>query len=78
MRSLCNLNGVGMNKMVINHLGKLFVTNDAATIMKELEVAHPAAKLIVMASQQQEHEAGGRNSDWHRPTSQTSSVLTVT
>jgi len=27
-----------MNKMVINHLEKLFVTNDAATILKELEV----------------------------------------
>ena len=27
-----------MNKMVINHLGKLFVTNDAATIIRELEV----------------------------------------
>lgn len=30
--------GPGMNKMVINHLEKLFVTNDAATILKELEV----------------------------------------
>jgi T-complex protein 1 subunit theta len=29
----------GMNKMVINHLEKLFVTNDAATIIKELEVS---------------------------------------
>lgn len=28
----------GMNKMVINHLEKLFVTKDAATIVKELEV----------------------------------------
>ena len=28
----------GMNKMVINHLEKLFVTNDAATVIKELEV----------------------------------------
>ena len=27
-----------MNKMVINHLEKLFVTNDAATVIKELEV----------------------------------------
>lgn len=31
---------VGMNKMVINHLEKLFVTNDAATILRELEVGH--------------------------------------
>ena len=28
----------GMNKMVINHIEKLFVTNDAATVIKELEV----------------------------------------
>ena len=40
----------GMKKMVINHLDKIFVTSDAATVMKELEVAHPAAKMIVMAS----------------------------
>jgi len=43
----------GMNKMVINHLEKLFVTNDAATIVGELEVQHPAAKLLVMASNMQ-------------------------
>lgn len=48
----------GQNKIVINHVGRLFVTNDAATILKELEVAHPAAKILVMASQQQEQEAG--------------------
>ena len=29
---------LGQNKMVINHLEKLFVTNDAATIIRELEV----------------------------------------
>ncbi|KAH6562327.1 hypothetical protein BASA50_003107 [Batrachochytrium salamandrivorans] len=48
----------GRNKMVINHLEKLFVTSDAATIMKELEVVHPAARLLVLASQQQEAEMG--------------------
>jgi len=48
----------GRNKMVINHLEKLFVTNDAATIIKELEVEHPAAKLMVLASQMQEQEMG--------------------
>merc|ERR1719324_1503102 len=48
----------GMNKMVINHLEKLFVTNDSATIMKELEVQHPAAKLLVMASKMQEQDVG--------------------
>ena len=44
--------------MVINHLEKLFVTNDAATILRELEVQHPAAKMIVMASHVQEQEVG--------------------
>mgnify|MGYP001062780544 FL=1 len=47
-----------MNKMVINSHQKLFVTNDAATIIKELDVVHPAAKMIVMASKQQEQEVG--------------------
>ncbi|GAA5803258.1 T-complex protein 1 theta subunit [Helicostylum pulchrum] len=48
----------GRNKMIINHLEKLFVTNDAATIIRELDIVHPAAKLLVMASQQQESEMG--------------------
>ncbi|CAG5131274.1 unnamed protein product [Candidula unifasciata] len=48
----------GQNKMVINHLEKLFVTNDAATILRELDVEHPAAKILVMATQQQELECG--------------------
>lgn len=48
----------GMNKMIINHIEKLFVTNDAATIINELEVEHPAAKLLVYASKMQESEVG--------------------
>merc|ERR1719449_202822 len=44
--------------MVINHLEKLFVTNDAATIIRELEVEHPAAKLLILGSQMQENEIG--------------------
>lgn len=48
----------GMNKMVVNHLGRMFVTSDAATITRELDVVHPAAKLVVMASQTQEREVG--------------------
>lgn len=48
----------GRNKLIINHLGRLFVTSDAATIIREVEVVHPAAKLLVMASQAQESEMG--------------------
>ena len=48
----------GMHKMVINHLEKLFVTSDSATISRELEVFHPAAKMVVLAQQQQETETG--------------------
>ena len=47
-----------MNKMVINHLDKLFVTSDAATIIRETDVHHPAAKMIAMAAKMQENEAG--------------------
>ena len=47
---------IGRNKLVINHLGRLFVTSDAATIIREIEVVHPAAKLVVMASKAQEEE----------------------
>jgi T-complex protein 1 subunit theta len=52
----CHL--AGRNKLIINHLGKLFVTSDAATIIREIEVVHPAAKLLVMASESQESEMG--------------------
>lgn len=47
-----------MNKMVINHLDRLFVTSDAATIIKESDINHPAAKMIAMAAKMQESECG--------------------
>lgn len=53
-----SLGPYGRNKIVVNHLQKMILTNDAATILRELEVVHPAAKLMVMASQQQEAEIG--------------------
>lgn len=56
MRSAYGPNG--MNKMIINHIEKQFVTSDAGTIMRELDVEHPAAKLMIMASQMQESEVG--------------------
>lgn len=48
----------GMNKLVVNHLEKIIVSSDCATIMKELEVQHPAAKMLVLASEMQESEYG--------------------
>ena len=48
----------GMNKLVVNHLEKIIVTSDCATIVKELEVQHPAAKMLVMAAEMQESEFG--------------------
>jgi T-complex protein 1 subunit theta len=47
-----------MNKMIINHIEKQFVTSDAGTIMRELDIEHPAAKLMIMASQMQDSEVG--------------------
>ncbi|BBG99325.1 hypothetical protein Prudu_008977, partial [Prunus dulcis] len=49
---------LSMNKMVINHLDKPFVTNDVATIVNELEVQHLAAKLLVLAGRAQQEEIG--------------------
>jgi len=48
----------GMNKLVINHLDKILVTSDAATILTEMEVMHPAAKMLVMGASMQEKEIG--------------------
>ena len=48
----------GMNKLVINHLEKIIVSSDCATILKELEIQHPAAKLLELASESQEQEFG--------------------
>jgi len=49
---------MGMRKLVINHIEKKFVTKDAATVLKNLEIEHPAAKLMLLACEQQENEAG--------------------
>lgn len=48
----------GMKKMVINHLDRLFVTSDAATIIKESDVNHPAARMVAQAIKMQENECG--------------------
>jgi T-complex protein 1 subunit theta len=48
----------GMNKLIVNHLGKHFVTSDTNTIVHEMEVMHPAAKMVVMGVTSQGAECG--------------------
>ncbi|KAJ7715356.1 putative T-complex protein theta subunit, partial [Mycena maculata] len=36
-----------VDRNIINHLGKLFVTWDAAMIIREIETVHPSAKLLI-------------------------------
>jgi len=48
----------GMDKMLVNSFGDVTITNDGATIMKELDVAHPAAKMLVEVAKTQDNEVG--------------------
>lgn len=55
---LTSMGPTGRNKIVVNKHDRTFITNDAATILSELEVVHPAVKILVMALKQQEFEVG--------------------
>ena len=48
----------GMNKFIVNHLGKLYLTKDSGVMCRELDVNHPAVRLVVNASKIQEEECG--------------------
>ncbi|MBC7120080.1 MAG: TCP-1/cpn60 chaperonin family protein [Candidatus Methanosuratus sp.] len=48
----------GMDKMLVDTLGDVTVTNDGATILGEIEVQHPAAKMMVEISKTQDDEVG--------------------
>ena len=48
----------GRCKLVVNHLGKLIVTSDCASMVKEIAIEHPAAQLLAAACQKQEEECG--------------------
>jgi len=48
----------GMDKMLVDSAGEIIVTNDGVTILKEMEIDHPAAKMIVEVAKTQEVEAG--------------------
>ena len=45
-------------RLVINHLGKTLVSSDCATIVRELEVVHPAAQMVALAAAAQDTEVG--------------------
>jgi T-complex protein 1 subunit theta len=53
-----SLGPTGLNKIIVNHLNKVYITSDAGTILTELEVQHPAAKLLVHAVKAQQQEVG--------------------
>jgi thermosome len=48
----------GMDKMLVDSLGDVTITNDGATILKEIEVQHPAAKAMVEISKATDNEVG--------------------
>jgi thermosome len=48
----------GMDKMLVDSLGDVTITNDGATILKEIDVEHPAAKMMVEISKATDNEVG--------------------
>jgi len=48
----------GMDKMLVTSFGDVAITNDGATIMNELDVQHPAAKMLVEVAKAQDNEVG--------------------
>ena len=48
----------GMDKMLVDSMGDIVITNDGATILKELDIEHPAAKMVVEVAKTQDNECG--------------------
>ncbi|MBI4162276.1 MAG: TCP-1/cpn60 chaperonin family protein [Candidatus Aenigmarchaeota archaeon] len=48
----------GMDKMLVDSIGDVTITNDGATILNEMEIEHPAAKMMVEVAKTQEDEVG--------------------
>lgn len=48
----------GMDKMLVDSMGDVIVTNDGVTILREMQIEHPAAKMIVEVAKTQEEEVG--------------------
>jgi thermosome len=47
-----------MDKMLVDSMGDIVITNDGATILKELDIEHPAAKMVVEVAKTQDNECG--------------------
>jgi thermosome len=48
----------GMDKMIVDSLGDVTITNDGVTILQEMQIEHPAAKMLVEVAKTQENEVG--------------------
>ncbi len=48
----------GMDKMLVDGMGDVVITNDGVTILKEVDVEHPAAKMVVEVAKTQDEECG--------------------
>ena len=48
----------GMDKMLVDSMGDVVITNDGVTILKEMDIEHPAAKMIVEVAKTQDEECG--------------------
>ena len=48
----------GMDKMLVDRAGGIIVTNDGVTILNEMDIEHPAAKMIVEVAKTQDLEVG--------------------
>lgn len=48
----------GMDKMLVDSIGDVVITNDGVTILKEMDVQHPAAKMLVEVAKAQDSEVG--------------------
>ncbi|MFQ5907279.1 MAG: thermosome subunit beta [Thermoplasmata archaeon] len=48
----------GMDKMLVDSLGDVVITNDGVTILKEIDIEHPAAKMLVEVAKTQDEESG--------------------
>ena len=53
-----SLGPMGMDKMLVDQFGDVVITNDGATILKEIDVQHPAAKMMVEVTKTQDSEVG--------------------